>query len=243
MKNNKKPDKDWVRDQIPDYIFNKMDSDEKLIFESYLKENPEIQKEIDEIAGVFSKFDISAYQSDLDHRTRNLSVSVNSRLQGRRSDFLAGTIYMKLLKYFAPVLAIGMIFIILYNNKPLDPNQLNGKQAGSLTSDNNQFLTNSDYSKLNKLIDTVDFSGVDLVDASSDLIDRKNIFDPVNNLTDETNEFVEDYFDESVFTGLFINENVNKTIPGNTYDLLDNLSGLDNTEIQQLIKELGNVNI
>ncbi len=193
---------------LPDYVFGRLNSDEKIEFEKYVIDYPELLKEIEDVKSVFNKVEKMDFDKILDTKTRNLSVKVNNRLQYQKTKSNNVFLY----KYAIPVafvIAIMIIFVQSFNTKQKNINE-EAKFSTKLNSILNDYDYNNEEAEINTIIRSNeynnDFSDIDLIleylnEENSDfkyeindLLNYDNFFDNnFDNFTEnELQEFLED---------------------------------------------------
>jgi hypothetical protein len=106
-----------MQELLPDYIFNRLSESEKEIFELNLPNFLDIQKEIEEVNAVFTKFDKIDFDNLIDRKTRNMSYHVNNRMQKlpQRSSFRPNFI-----RFAIPMTLMLLVSILLIRGKDLN---------------------------------------------------------------------------------------------------------------------------
>ncbi|MFN8358430.1 MAG: hypothetical protein U0264_00820 [Candidatus Kapaibacterium sp.] len=95
---------------LPDYAFGKASDEEIRLIERSLPYYPEIEQEFAEIKNVFGTIDSSFLESEIDHRTRNLSMKVNDRLRTTRSTALLSTAFWA--RFALPSVAVVILAVL-----------------------------------------------------------------------------------------------------------------------------------
>lgn len=193
---------------LPDYVFGRLNNEEKIEFEKYVTDYPDLLKEIEDVKSVFNKVEKMDFDKILDLKTRNLSVKINNRLQYQKIKSNNGFLY----KYAIPVafvIAIMIIFVQNFNTKQKNIND-EAKFSTKLNSVLNDYDYNNEEAETNTIFRSneynKDFSDIDLIleylnEENSDfkyeindLLNYDNFFDNnFDNFTEnEFQEFLED---------------------------------------------------
>ncbi|MFN3270826.1 MAG: hypothetical protein ACK42G_09575, partial [Candidatus Kapaibacteriota bacterium] len=69
-----------MEERMPDFIFGRLNPEEKETFERSLSNYPDLQREVQEVREVFHKLDDLDLDAFLDRKTRNIPVRVSARL-------------------------------------------------------------------------------------------------------------------------------------------------------------------
>ena len=106
---NKKFSHFEMQELIPDYVFGKISSSDREIFERTLPDYEDLQNEIEEIRSAFNKVEEIDPASRIEQRAKNISVKVQQRLEYEKDLKLPG-----FAKLFAPVLTVAAVVYILF---------------------------------------------------------------------------------------------------------------------------------
>jgi hypothetical protein len=207
-----------LEEQLPDYVFGRLDEENSKIFEENVVQYPDLLKEIEDVKSVFSKVEKMDFNNILDIKTRNLSVKVNNRLQKRKSNSSFGYIF----KFAFPVAAVIAITIVLVQNFSVNNNKIDNKFEFStkLNSTLNQYDFNSE--------ELEDYNLPKIVEAQSTNIDSDSMFDFLSTSDEKTTSSFKKYSLNTIH---------------NDFYLEDELENLTEDEFQNLIKDIDNVKI
>jgi hypothetical protein len=230
MKFNKFDDKK-MQELLPDYIFNRLNNQDKLDFEFNLPLFPEIENEINEVTQVFNRFDKIDFDKIVSEKTRNMSIKVNKRLSKRykrtQSKFSVISRFALPLA-FAGVLAV-FIFINSKNNKPVtDFKQSQMEIISNKIDAIADSLSEIASIDIQKNIPTVVESNTEEI---IDKINFENI-DIINNLV--RYELIKDKKSVDKFLD---KQNVNGS------DFMDDLENMDESQFQVIMEDLKNVEL
>lgn len=107
---NKKLSHSAMKELLPDYAFNKLSDNEKIIFEKNISNFPDLEDELVEISNVFARVDKYDYKNMISERSKNLSVKVHIK-QSKKNTSTFGYIW----KYGMPT-AVILIFAYFIGN-------------------------------------------------------------------------------------------------------------------------------
>ncbi len=219
-----------MQEMLPDFVFKRLSDEDTRKFLGSLHNYPELQKEIDEVRAVFSRFERMDVDKIIQMRTRNLSVKVNNRLAAKKK----APVGSRFLKYIAP--AFGLAFMVAVVISPDSFNFL-------MNSNQNKFEIFSNDSEIDSLFD----DEVDLVDLSLGFADAINITNAVSLPSEEQTEIANDIVElceEEILESIQAsNEARLFTNPISEIDLMEQLDELDESEFQIILQELKNVKI
>jgi len=74
-----------AEEMLPDYAFGRLQTEDAVLFEESIIAYPDLEQELIEIKSVFSKVEKMDFNSILEHRTRNISVRVQEKLNAPKS--------------------------------------------------------------------------------------------------------------------------------------------------------------
>lgn len=106
----KKLDLDEMKELLTDYAFNKLTTNEALIFENNLKDYPEIEEEIVEIRNAFSKVNKDIIRENLQKKTANLTYKIKLKQYELDKN---KTARKNILKFAFPILVVVALFLVL----------------------------------------------------------------------------------------------------------------------------------
>ena len=102
---------------IPDYVFRRLNEDERAFFEKHYKEFEEIQKEVEEVQLFFEKLEQMDFDKVFQSHTVNTSVKVLNKME-RKAQSQSSLRFVP--KLALPLIALIVIFIAIQldlNNK------------------------------------------------------------------------------------------------------------------------------
>jgi len=214
---------DEMQDLLADYIFNRISEKDKELFEKSLPNYDDIQKEVADVRAVFDRLEKMDIDKVISKRTRNLSVKVNEKMavnpKTRR--------FRMINKYLIPTFGIAVIIVLLLTHNFNLQNNTNLEQKAVATKNFIKFDEN-------------DFKDLDNIGLSDDLMYSDNNYfaelnsDNINSKYDETiNEFLSDSELDKI-------KNMKDLGFNSQYDILEQLSSLNEDDIQLLLKEIQN---
>lgn len=214
-----------MEELLPDYVFGKLDNEEKALFEYNLQYYPEIKQEADDAKRVFQKFEQMDVDAFLNSKTKNTSVAVHRKLEKRQSKF--GKFAMA--KYYLPIAAAIALIYVIYTKSDSN-NSLSKQEIASHKT--KEYVSVND---VNIIIDSTS-SQIEIAETTEVIINNnKGVFSDIipdtetaNNLSDKllSQELAKIDADELLITD---NSNIN---------LLSGLEELDETQFQTFLKEL-----
>lgn len=227
-------EKKEMQKMLPDYIFNKLNSEDIVLFEASLPFYPDLISEMTYIKNTFDNLNKETIDDIFIQKSKNISVKVNEKLENKR---YSGFFDLVNRKFFPAIslliiLAIVSTFLILQNND----------NQGIITENNHQLLNTSinekdfqiiiDYAQNEEDLSELSISPTDELYIPSDITIDKKIEDMYNQyLTDNLIEYFE----------------TDKYVPYNTFkselDIIKNIEELNNEEYELLEKEIKNANI
>ena len=214
-----------MQELLPDYVFGKLDNEEKSLFEHNLQYYPEIKQEADDAKRVFQRFEQMDVDAFLNSKTKNTSVRVHRKLENRPKGFAK----FPMAKYYLPIAAAIALIYVVYNNR--DETKSISKQEIAMHK-TKEFVSVND---VNIIIDSTS-SQIEITETTEAVINNnKGVFSDIipdtetaNNLSDQllSQELAKIDGDELIITD---NSNIN---------LLSGLEELDETQFQTFLKEL-----
>lgn len=223
-----------MEERMPDFIFGRLNPEEKETFERSLSNYPDLQWEVQEVREVFNKLDELDLDAFLDRKTRNIPVRVSARLQQKKT---ALNIFAR--PGFVTIVAgIGVLLIAisLYFSKVPNKEPIVQPDVAKEVVENNGEPVFPQLKEIDALAEkeNIDFSALPEVNNLSFFGIYERSFEPAGNILDE-----------------LIQTQLLEFIPSNSKSLqnifdnriYDNLSQLDENDFQELIKELNNVEI
>ena len=231
MENNSTYSYKQMQDMLPDYVFNRISLEEKALFENTLPLYPDLQDEVNDVRDVFSKVDSMDLESEISDKTRNLSIRVKNKMNKKSAKM--GSPFLT--RYVLPVFSLFVIGFFVFNTfifTPDDPTNgpvavQNIKTEEPLVSETELAVIFSDAGEDEIITETL-YYDLGLVDAPEEsLIETAN--------ASNTDEFFNDLKIDSKTI------DVHKTL--NYNQLLEQLNDMDETEFQNMLKELEDVKI
>jgi hypothetical protein len=222
-----------MQERLPDFVFDRLPADEKIIFNNSLPDFHDIEIEIENIRAVFSRVEKMNFDNLIEQKTRNLSVKVNRRLkQPIRARY---TVFA--LRYIVPGLSLLLLALFMFNNSRI----ISNKEL--INADKMHILMPSDA---NSLIDS-SVSADQVMEASASMPSMavensvRNLFNPEvsadeNELSDA---LIDEIFPDGMNSGDIENTHVNQT----DQDILPMINSLDDIEYQNILKEFENAKI
>jgi hypothetical protein len=222
-------DDNKMQELLPDYIFDRLNQQEKLEFEYNLPQFPDVQNEIEEVRQVFDRFDKMDFDKIVSEKTRNMSIKVNKRLSKRYMGQSKFSVFSRLA---LPLAAVAVMVVFMINNTGNNPvSDLKQSQMEIISSkidniaDSLSGITSNDIQ--NNIPAVVETSTNEIIDK----IDSKNI-DIINNLV--ADELIKDKNSVDKFLD---KNNVNGS------DFMDDLESMDESQFQVIMEDLKNVKL
>lgn len=103
---------------LPDYAFGKSSEDEIRLIELSLPHYPDLQQELTDIHSAFARIDTTELNTQLEQRTRNLSLKVHQRMQAKTYLFSRSFWYQTALPAVALLLGAVTFQYYTQNNSP-----------------------------------------------------------------------------------------------------------------------------
>ncbi len=224
-----------MQENLPDYVFGRLTDSDKLWFEENLSDFPDIQEEIKQVKAVFNRIEKIDFRSDIEHKTRNLSVKVMDRMDATYLDKKYGG-FKKRVLYPAVSLAVLMIvtyYSVFYNPVFIDDGNteiafstqpivtFNEMEVEKITGEAEPAEININNSLAQETIPTV----VEIEES-----------------TEETDEIYEDFLLDSL-KDLFITENT--VLPEETLaynSIPEVLEDMNEDDFQDLLEVMSNAN-
>lgn len=100
-----------MQEMLPDYVFDRLEADDRMAFERALPHYPDLSEEIKQVRSVFSKVEQMDIDGELRKRTMYMSEKVNSRLEKRLPQRRKPGITFK---YLVPAFALGFIALTIF---------------------------------------------------------------------------------------------------------------------------------
>ncbi len=228
-----------VQVQLPDYAFNRLSEEEKIIFEKSIAFYPELQKELEEVKKVFSRVEQTDFDGKLARKTRNLSVDVINKFQQKKKAFG----FQNLAKYLAPTLGILIITVLVWKGDFLFKS--NEKTNQKISQTETKDIVKLNQSELSVLLDTL-VSEAEYIIASGDLtssvgndISKNGLFE-INHLEETMSELYSEEVLGKIL--LLLGADLIKS-EADFHKILDEFDNLELNDLQLIIEELENVKI
>jgi hypothetical protein len=228
--NNEKLNYNEMLERVPDYIFERLSSEEKTIFERNLPEYPDIIKEITDAQQVFKRFDSFSFDRLIDRKTRNMSVGVNKRLSRSKPNRMS-FVYRFVLPVFAMILLV--IFIYTKPGKTLNDD--------ALTSISKPLIDFSQKDTLSIFEDKI--STNDILNANSNIAAFTTNIDELSNIIKLDEYGLRDYFFDEIFKQYSTIELESVAKSTNTQELMEIVKELDENDLQIILKGIENAKI
>lgn len=229
-----------VQLMLPDYAFNRLSEEDKIIFEKSIISYPDLQKELEDVRRVFHKVEQTDFDGKFARKTRNLSVEVINKYQMKKS--VSG--FQSLTKYLVPTLGIFIVILLIWKGGFLF-------QSKTLTDNANpdniptKKLVNFSHSELSVVLDTM-ISEDDFILASgnmatslgndlskSSLIETENLEEALNEL------YSEEVLGKILY--LFGTDMIKSEI--DFFQILSEIDNIELNDLQLILEELENVKI
>lgn len=223
-KNMEKLNLHRMQELLPDYVFGKLDNEEKALFEHNLQFYPEIKQEADDAKRVFQRFEQMDVDAFLNSKTKNTSVAVHRKLEKRPK----GLGKFAMAKYYLPIAAAIALIYIVYNSN--DNNSLSKQEI--VAHQTKGFVSVND---VNIIIDSTS-SQIEVTETTEVIINNnKGVFSDIIPDTETANNLSDKLLSQELAKidaeELLISDNSN-------INLLSGLEELDETQFQTFLKEL-----
>lgn len=231
-----------VQVMLPDYAFNRLSKEEKIIFEKSIFFYPDLQKELEDVQNVFRKVEQTDFDGKFARRTRNLSVDVINKYQKKKYAYS----FRNLTKYLVPTLGVFIIILFIWKGDFLFKSNKSSDQSNQITNNaQTKDLMKVGQSELSVFFDT-------LVAEDDYLLATGNIASTSDNYTSKIN-ILENNSLEDVLSELYSEEVIDRLIPflGNEmiksevdfYHIMNEFENIEFNDLQMIIQELENVKI
>lgn len=226
---NKYFDNKTMQEMLPDYVFDRLSSEDAKRFEDSLPLYPELVKEAEEVRAVFNRVEDMDFDSITKVKTRNLSVNVLNRMKKEDSN---KSYFKKPNKIILPVslIVIIVVFFITNNNKTD-----NVKKSINETSAVTNILNSSDRFMLTDSISTIQ-----LADAAEQYSISQLTYD--KELAKKAEDKINSELSAEIYEAYSNPDDTFWNIPGNHRALIEEIN-LNEDEFQDLLKELENAKI
>jgi len=126
-----------MQELLPDYVFDKLNSEDKQFFEDNIDAYPELLTEIDDIKSVFAKFDKMDFLDKIDNKTRNTSVRVLEK-RGKTKSYNNYSSFGFLTRFALPMaIMITLALVYINNNFVFDNKAVSIQEDVSLEIEDN----------------------------------------------------------------------------------------------------------
>ena len=225
-----------MQENLPDYVFGRITSENKEIFERTLPDFPDLQDEIKDVRNVFHKVDSMNLNAKIEKQTRNLSVKVQERLKKMPVRHRYQSI---LFRYIVPTFGLAVIVYYLFNfNWNNDVNIDKSKVQNNLS----EFTIVKPAEALTLIQDTV--SANSIMEISGELESSfENEYDIA--LIDDYESLLNELYSEALSDNIFEDNSLpEELIPDNNFTplniLLKDLDQIEENDFQQIIKAMEN---
>lgn len=220
-----------IEERLPDYIFERLDSAEKELFEISLQNFPDLIQEVENVQNVFSRLQSMDIDRLLDKKTKNIPVKVSQRLRERTNplNFFAKPAFVSIVAGLGVVL---LIVSLLFKRNNYNQTVKNETITGNIVTDK--------LSPIYPQLDSLDI----LVRQSNDrVMDFPELFADYFYYNSYNNDldYLEDIVNESLVDYVSIDDK-SMTLPFDN-SFYRNFEKLDENDFQQIIKELENVEL
>ncbi len=230
--NNSKLSLKQMQELLPDYVFDRINEDDKLVFEQSLPSYPEIQNEIIEVRTVFKKMEMMDIEKPMRDKSRNLSVKVNQKLAQNKKYVYKSNLSIKILMPLMAMLVAGTMF--LYYGK--SDNQI----SNAVQQPDIKILSNNDIIAISNDIDESQ-----LIDETAKILHKSYPADysDLSDYDDEINEL-----ENTAIINIAIKDKISLKKYLSKYNfsdpsLIKDLNDLDEEDFQLLYKALKNEDI
>eukprot|EP00825_Cyclidium_porcatum_P016088 TRINITY_DN19248_c0_g1_i1.p2 TRINITY_DN19248_c0_g1~~TRINITY_DN19248_c0_g1_i1.p2 ORF type:complete len:262 (+),score=31.41 TRINITY_DN19248_c0_g1_i1:595-1380(+) len=227
----KKFDEKKMQELLPDYIFDRLNNQDKLDFEYNLPQYPEVQNEVDEVRQVFNRFEKMDFDKIVSEKTRNMSIKVNKRLSKRYERTQSK--FNVISRFALPLAAVGVISVFMIinskNHKPLtdiktSQMEIISKKIDNIADSLSSIASIDIQSNIPAVVETSTNGIISKTDSENTSI--------INNLV--ADELIKDKKSVDKFLG---KQNVNGS------DFMDDLENMDESQFQVLMEDLKNVEL
>lgn len=221
-----KYNRQFIEENLPDFVFGKLSSVESMNFEKALKNFPDLSKLSDELKNTYSNVKLENIERIAHNATKEMPTAILSKVRVNEPNKVLSFLTKSLAYSFSAV----AIAVILYFVLPS-------------TFWNKDSIENSGASKI------VTFTDNELQEFENDYSLDFNANNPskVNNFTEEEYVILNDYT-EDFYSSILENESEKKIqehlAPSENYDKSENsyLDLINENELQEILQEIENVN-
>lgn len=236
---------DEMQEYLPDYLFGRLSQKEREIFERSLQHYPDIVEEIDNVRKVFSRFDKMNFDRYIERKTRNIPFKVHSKLQNKQKAF--GFIGLPVFRIVVGTIGVLIIALSLFWSKNLQLHfptksmkDLNESKSQSVETGKSTPIQFIDEAEVNKLLENA------LTENHISSFNLTAFEDPVYELgkIEDFSSLADNLLEDFLFASIEPDsKKLYLTSPLTIQPTLNELENLNETDFQQLIKELKNVSI
>ncbi|MFN3780945.1 MAG: hypothetical protein ACK4SO_02075 [Candidatus Kapaibacteriota bacterium] len=220
-----------LEELLPDYVFGRLNSNEKELFEKSIQNFPELIKEVENVRNVFSRLQDMDLDRFLDMKTKNIPVQVSQRLYRKTNplNFLAKPAFVSVVAGLGVVL---LIVSILFTRINKDKNVIDETITRNNVAENVPYI----FPELDDIANLALFENETLSDIPELYLDNFS-FSAFYSEVEDLEEIVNENLVELIGANdlLF-------TVPFN-HNSFKNFENLDETDFQQIIEELKNVEL
>lgn len=232
-----------MQELLPDYVFGRINPDDRTAFEQHLPAYPDLMDEIKQVREVFSKVEAMDIDKIIETKTRNLSVRVKDRISKRKKV----STYSWSMKYAVPTVAVLFLGVYMFINKDNMNISSPETQIISKVSNNNekpdQLLTKADA----ELLFEDDVTLEDLKHIYTDYTLASNYTDITSHIAEDDKTIDNIYYEQltNQLKDLKSNEinQIYKNDVNSLNGMYNELENLDESQIQSLIEDVKNVRI
>ncbi|MFN3305639.1 MAG: hypothetical protein ACK42Z_00445 [Candidatus Kapaibacteriota bacterium] len=220
-----------LEELLPDYVFGRLNSNEKELFEKSIQNFPELIKEVENVRNVFNRLQDMDLDRFLDMKTKNIPVQVSQRLYRKTNplNFFAKPAFVSVVAGLGVVL---LIVSILFTRINKDNNVINETITRNSVAENVPYI----FPELDDIANLALFENETLSDIPELYLDNFS-FSAFYSEVEDLEEIVNENLVELIGANdlLF-------TVPFNQ-NSFKNFENLDETDFQQIMEELKNVEL
>lgn len=220
-----------LEELLPDYVFGRLNSEEKELFEKLIQNYPDLIQEVENVRNVFARLQCMDIDSLLDKKTRNIPFKVSQRFLERKNplNFLTKPVFVSIVAGFGILL---LIVSIIFTRTKKD------MIAIHKTTERNSVAEK--VSPIFPQLDDIDNLALLDDDKLSDSSQLHSEYLPSDALFSEI-DYIENIVNANL-VDLISDKDMFFTFPFNE-NLFNNLEKLDENDFQQLMEELNNVGL
>ncbi|MBM2815812.1 MAG: hypothetical protein HW421_2574 [Ignavibacteria bacterium] len=222
-----------VQEMLCDYVFEKLEENEKVLFEASISLYPELQQEVENTRSVFGKIKSIHFDNIIDTHTRNLSVKIQNRLMKKRTTAFSP---WNIIRITVPVFGLLIAAYLLVNKIATQEIQLKSNLSAV------EELTKVKPVEVAKIMDN-NISAEHAIQAVNTIrISIPNVRD-INDLVKNDKEMVKAVDDEYADFILGCTDNPMDILPAFVSPnqiLKDEIGNIDENDIKLILEELEN---